>query len=56
MIVANYSAAMTVETVYMVVTLPTFRCLEQLLAALDSLIKQKTSLRFAVIVMENKRR
>jgi GT2 family glycosyltransferase len=41
------------EAVETVVTVPTFRRPEQLLATLESLRLQKTARRFAVIVMEN---
>ncbi|WP_109577641.1 glycosyltransferase [Aminobacter sp. AP02] len=51
--IAGMSPALAVDDVEVVVTLPTFRRPQQLLAALDSLAKQKTARRFAVIVMEN---
>ncbi|MCA0278599.1 MAG: glycosyltransferase [Proteobacteria bacterium] len=51
--VAGQSPALAADAVDVVVTLPTFRRPEQLLATLDSLIGQKTMRRFAVIVMEN---
>lgn len=41
------------ETAEVVVTVPTFRRPQQLLATLDSLAAQQTARRFAVIVMEN---
>ena len=51
--IAGTSPALAVDDVEVVVTLPTFRRPQQLLATLDSLAKQKTARSFAVIVMEN---
>ncbi|QOF73148.1 glycosyltransferase [Aminobacter sp. SR38] len=51
--IAGTSPALAVDDVEVVVTLPTFRRPQQVLATLDSLARQKTTRRFAVIVMEN---
>lgn len=51
--VAGRSPALAVETVEVVVTVPTFRRPQQLLATLASLAAQQTARRFAIIVMEN---
>lgn len=51
--IAGQSPALANDAVDVVVTLPTFRRPQQLLATLDSLARQKTARRFAVIVMEN---
>jgi GT2 family glycosyltransferase len=47
------SPGLAAETVEAVVTVPTFRRPEQLLATLASLTAQRTRRRFAIIVMEN---
>jgi hypothetical protein len=47
------SPGLITETVEVVVTVPTFRRPEQLLATLESLRLQETARKFAVIVMEN---
>lgn len=51
--IAGRSPALAAEAVEVVVTLPTFRRPQQVLATLDSLAKQQTARRFAVIVVEN---
>jgi hypothetical protein len=51
--IAGRSPGLVAETVEAVVTVPTFRRPEQLLATLESLRLQETARRFAVIVMEN---
>jgi GT2 family glycosyltransferase len=51
--IAGRSPDLAPETIDAVVTVPTFRRPEQLLATLNSLQNQKTARRFAVIVMEN---
>ncbi|RJT35094.1 glycosyltransferase [Mesorhizobium waimense] len=51
--IAGRSAGLAAETVEAVVTLPTFKRPEQVLATLASLKAQQTARRFAVIVMEN---
>jgi glycosyltransferase involved in cell wall biosynthesis len=51
--IAGRSPGLVPETVEAVVTVPTFRRPEQLLATLESLRQQETARRFAVIVMEN---
>jgi GT2 family glycosyltransferase len=51
--IAGRSPGLVPATVEVVVTVPTFRRPEQLLATLESLRMQETVRRFAVIVMEN---
>ncbi|MBA3448903.1 MAG: glycosyltransferase, partial [Pseudaminobacter sp.] len=51
--VVGRSPGLVPETIEAVVTVPTFRRPEQLLATLESLRTQETARRFAVIVMEN---
>lgn len=51
--IAGRSPGLVAEAVEIVVTLPTFRRPQQVVATLDSLARQKTTRRFAVIVMEN---
>src|SRR5918994_384232 len=51
--ITGRSPGLVPEAVEAVVTVPTFRRPEQLLATLESLRQQETARRFAVIVMEN---
>ena len=51
--IAGRSPGLAAETIEAVVTLPTFKRPEQVLATLASLKAQQTARRFAVIVMEN---
>ena len=51
--IAGRSPALEGDCAEVVVTVPTFRRPQQLLATLDSLAAQQTTRRFAVIVMEN---
>lgn len=51
--IAGRSPGLVPEAVDVVVTVPTFRRPEQLLATLESLQLQETARRFAVVVMEN---
>jgi len=51
--IAGRSPSLAAEKVDVVVTVPTFRRPQQLVATLDSLAAQETARRFAVIVMEN---
>ncbi|RUW59315.1 glycosyltransferase, partial [Mesorhizobium sp. M4B.F.Ca.ET.049.02.1.2] len=51
--IAGRSPGLAAETIEAVVTLPTFKRPEQVLATLASLKAQRTARRFAVIVMEN---
>lgn len=51
--IAGRSPSLAAGKVDVVVTVPTFRRPQQLLATLDSLAAQRTARRFAVIVMEN---
>lgn len=51
--IAGRSPALVADGVDVVVTLPTFRRPQQLVATLDSLSRQITGRQFAVIVMEN---
>ncbi|WP_269933379.1 glycosyltransferase family 2 protein [Aminobacter sp. HY435] len=51
--IAGRSPALVAESVEVVVTLPTFRRPQQVMTTLESLARQETARRFAVIVMEN---
>lgn len=51
--IAGRSPTLAVEAIEVIITVPTFRRPQQLLATLDSLAVQHTARRFAVIVMEN---
>ncbi|OQM75244.1 glycosyltransferase family 2 protein [Manganibacter manganicus] len=51
--IAGRSPDLEAETIEVVVTLPTFKRPRQVLETLESLRRQKTTRRFAVIVMEN---